>query len=205
MKKHILILLLFFITKGSFASYMTTYYPTLVEDSKIIAYGKIISVETETFKIVILKNIKQCKRFDTLTIQKFANWTCATRYAAYKTEQEGVFFMQLSKEKKLIIMGAANEGEIITKNDVCYLNDYESNFKTGEIFDFISKYSKYIHLPLKTVEAGIKVYLEEFKPLNYMPANNESGTVAYKYEPLNKNSNVFYNLLYEQKSLVRKF
>ncbi len=204
MKKCFLIVLLFLVANVSLASYTTMYYPTLIENAKIIAYGKIISVEKSIFKIIVLGNIKNAKRSDTLSIQKFQNWTCASRYKNYEIGQEGIYFIDVSPNKELIIMGAGNEGEIITRKDTCFIHGYGQTRLPKKKFGSISQYTEYIPLTLSTVKEGIKLYMGNFEPLNYMPANTQSGTIAYKYEPLNTRSNDFYILLLEQKKKLVK-
>ncbi len=200
MIKYFLILLYLLGSKISLASYTGTSLTQLVETAKVICYGKIIAVENGTFKLIILRPIKACRQNDTISIRKFANWTCASRYAEYSTYQEGVFFLSLY-EGKLATIGAANEGELIVKEGIGYIQNYDQHVFKAKKIDFISKYQEYICINLQTIIDGLKIYLENQETIDRQFAQkNDRERVAYQYNYTDKlPKNDFLDILIDQK------
>lgn len=200
MIKYLLIALCISGTKLSFGSYITTSLIQLVERAACISYGRIVAVGKEEFKIVVLQNVKACKQHDTITIRKFNNWACASRYADYALGQEAVFFLS-SYKGELATLGSANEGELIVKHDTGYVeSDVQHTLKAKPVV-FIPTYSACIPMRLQTILEGLALYLENREAIDRQFArNNEGGTVAYRYnytDMLPKNE--FLRLLVDQK------
>jgi hypothetical protein len=197
---YIFTFLVFAWTK-SYSFYVATHLPTLIEKSKIIVYARIISVDKETFRIATIKRIKSTHKSDTLTIQKFKDWTCASRYSNYEVGQEGIFFIELNKNNKFQTVGAGNEGELVVKSDSVYVPDYleQKTFPSKKV-DFISKYSKFITVNLQTVIQGIKIYADNADSINKELKNDGPGTVVYQYSTIDKlPKNYFLSIVIDQK------
>lgn len=201
MKRLLLIFGLLILTSTkSFSAYVGTHLPTLIEKSKIIVYAKIISVDKESFRIVAIKKIKSTYKSDTLTVQKFKNWSCASRYSQYDIGQEAIFFLEFDKHNKLQTIGAGNEGEMIIKSDTAFVPDYEQKVFPSKKVDFISKYTKFIVVELKTVIQGIKIYLDNSEQINKEIKGNNDWTVVYQYSTIDKLSkNYFLSIVLDQK------
>lgn len=162
MIKYLLIALCISGTKLSFGSYIATSLIQLVERAACISYGRIVAVGKEEFKIVVLQNVKACKQHDTITIRKFNNWTCASRYSAYAVGQEAVFFLS-SYKGKLAPIGGGNEGELIVKHDTGYVeSDVQHTLKAKPVV-FIPTYSAFIPMRLQTILEGLALTLKTVK------------------------------------------
>lgn len=182
------------------ASYLGTNLPALAEGSNIIVYGRIVAVEQATFKVAVIKRIRLSVASDTLTIRKFHNWTCAARYTEYKTGQEAVFFLQLTKDNKLRVMGAANEGELIVRSNTAYIRDYGQERVTSSTIQFISSYSKFISIDIGTVIKGLRLYIDNLEAITKELKNDSPGTVAYQYSHIKRlPRNDFLDILIDQK------
>jgi len=200
MIKYLLIILCLFGSKISPGSYSGTSLIQLVERATSISYGRIVSVGKDEFKILVLCNVKSCKQHDTISIQKFKDWTCASRYSGYAVGQEAVFFLS-SYKGKLAPIGSANEGELIVKNDTGYVeSDTKQSLKAKPV-DFIPTYSAFIPMPVQTIVEGLKLYLENREIIDQQYASKKgTGTVVYQYDHtamLPKND--FLTLLIDQK------
>lgn len=201
MTKCLLIALCVFGSKISLASYIETSLIELVERATCILYGKIVVVEKDEFKVVVIRSIKSCKQNDTISIQKFNNWTCASRYSEYVTGQEGVFFLS-SYKGELAPIGAANEGELIVKNDTGYVQSFAKHdaLKPKSV-SFIPSWQGYIPIRVQTIIEGIKIYLENREAIDRQFApKTDGGTVAYQYDYTEKfPKNDFLTILIDQK------
>jgi hypothetical protein len=174
LNKYLILIAIFSLSlKPAFSEYVRTFLPSLIENSKIIVHGRIIFVGKETFKIVALKTIKSKTKCDTLVIQKFKDWSSASRYSTYEIGQEAIFFIE-SRKGKFHVMGKGNEGELVVRSDTAYYSQDYSNFELvyGKIFQtkrirFLSErnYMFYV-FKLQTVIDGIELYRENIKLIN---------------------------------------
>jgi len=207
MKKFFILLTIFcLINSISIAAYFATNFPTLIEKSNIIIFGRIISVNEHNFQVLVLKKIKFRKVHDTLNIKQFENWSCAARYSKYKIGQEAIYFIRINDDKELEIMGAANEGELIVKDKTTYIKNYDYSKIKGESFDFISKYYKYITLDIQTVIEGISIYLNNNEVINREILNYSTGRVVYQYSYVDRlPRNGFLTIVIEQKRRMYRF
>ncbi|MES2591827.1 MAG: hypothetical protein V4608_08080 [Bacteroidota bacterium] len=173
----------------------------MIEKSKIIVYAKIISVDKEAFKIVTIKKIKSTHKSDTLLLQKFEDWTCASRYAHYEVGQEAIFFIELNKKNEFHTIGAGNEGELVVKSDSVFVPDYlEQKIFPSKKVDFISKYKKYISISIQTAIQGIKIYLDNVDLIGKELKHDGPGNVVYQYTTMDKlPKNYFLCIVIDQK------
>ncbi|MBS1635709.1 MAG: hypothetical protein JST26_07275 [Bacteroidetes bacterium] len=187
-----------------FASYIGTSLPALVEKSDIIVYGRILSVNKESFRILTIRKIKSFTSGDTLTLQKFANWSCASRYTSYKAGQEAIYFIQTDTAHVLRVMGAANEGELVVKEKVAYIASIGNKAYPAQKVDFLSKYTTFVSLSLETVLKGLQIYLDNLEQITRELNTDSPGKIAYQYSYIEKlPKNVFLDLLIEQKRLEK--
>jgi hypothetical protein len=175
-KKLIIITLVFIGIKPINASYVSTILPELIEKSSVIVYGKIVSHDAVSFRVVAWQSMKGFKRMDTITIQKFRNWTCAVRYTSYEPGQSGGYYP----------MGAANEGELIVENENGYIPDFNQKLLAVKKVESISKYSSYIELPLKTIISGIVLYLLYKDDISKELGEGAERKVVYRYNSIDK-------------------
>ncbi len=179
---------------------MRTFLPSLIENSNIIVHGKIISIQKETFQIAVITKIKSLNSIDTLTILKFNDWTCASRYSYYKKGQEAIYFLRLNRDNKLQAIGAANEGELIVKEKTTYIESYGHKKIDSKQFNLISLFNEYIPMDPEIVIKGIKIYMDNLDVINQELSNKSVGTLAYQYSYIDKlPKNDFLNIVIDQK------
>lgn len=153
-----------------------------------------------TFKILALKKIKCFLKSDTIIIQKYIDWTCASRYQKYQLGQEAIYFLEINSKNKLETMGAANEGELVVKSDTAYVYSHDSRTFESNIYPFISDFQKYIKASLKTTISGIKLYLDNLDGINREIYRKGPGQVAYQYSSIDRLPyNFFLNIVIDQK------
>ena len=88
--------------------------PELVAISELVVVGKIEKVSGLNFIFKIDQVAKGKWEKHTIEVQKFSDWTCASRYSKYEKGQKAVLFLckETRKGKKVWrAMGAGNEGE----------------------------------------------------------------------------------------------
>ena len=185
-------------TKG-YSCYQTKYLTTLIEESEIIVYGKIIGVNKETFQIVSLKTIKSKSEFDTLTILQFGNWTCAERYADYEIGQEAIFFFAKDENMNLRPIGSGNEGELIVKKDSAYISNYvQTNFLAKKV-DFISDYDEFIAVDINTIIQGLEIYLANIDFIGKNIKSKNKRATKYQHSNIEKlPKNYFLSIVFDQ-------
>ncbi len=200
--KKILIIAILILLKftPSFAKYYTTFLPTLIENSHIIVYGRIVSIDKTNFRIQVIKIFKSKVKSDTLTIKQFRNWTCAIRYTEYKVGQEAIYFLRIDEDKNLKVMGAGNEGELIVKDRLTYIEDFDFNNYETKSYDFLPYYKKYIKLDIESVIEGIYIYLNNNEVINREFLNFSTGRVVYQYSYIDRlPRNDFLAIVIDQK------
>jgi len=134
----------------------------LVTKSELIAECKIISVQETTFDILVIEVIKGKEKETEITVSKFINWTCASRWSTYKVGQTAVLFLYKGALNTWHTLGAGNEGEMPIQRDTLYYKEIyyrlDSVAKTYILDDGIVTGYKY---RLSDVKAAIKQYLKD--------------------------------------------
>ena len=106
------------------ADYNPTLLPELIDKSDLICYGEIVTVQSGTITAKAIEVIKGTNPKGTISIDKFENWTCATRFAPYRIGQKEFFFLKKQKPaNQYFALGAGNEGEM----PVAYQRVYYQN------------------------------------------------------------------------------
>jgi hypothetical protein len=97
----------------------------VVATADLIVVGQIRSVNATDFRFVATETLKGFA--DTsfpLRIQRFADWSCASRWTPYRTGQRLVLFLrwtpQGTGEAPLRVVGAGDEGEVPIQGDRAY-------------------------------------------------------------------------------------
>ena len=110
------------------ADYDPTLLPELIDKSDLICYGEIVTVQSETITAKAIEVIKGTNPKGTIIIERFENWTCATRFAPYRIGQKEFFFLKRKKAfNRYFALGAANEGEMpVAQQKVYYQNQHLS-------------------------------------------------------------------------------
>ena len=121
MKNIYLICFFLIFTSISYAKYDPLLVSQLIDKSTIIGVGEIKSIENRNVLVLLSDVIKGKLTNRTLKIEKFENWTCASRWTNYKKGQKIMFFLTMSKEGIYNILGSGNEGELpIAKEKIYY-------------------------------------------------------------------------------------
>ncbi|WP_133249935.1 hypothetical protein [Marinifilum breve] len=119
--KHLIIILLVFFSCNAKAKYRPLKLYEMVIKADKIVYGTISELDSTTLTLKIEGSLTNDS--GTLKIERFEDWTCASRWTEYKIGQR-VFLFLTSWKGKLIAMSAGNEGELpIVKNSV-FLNGF---------------------------------------------------------------------------------
>ncbi|WP_345049357.1 hypothetical protein [Hymenobacter glaciei] len=136
MKKLLLLLAATLSFFDAQADYEPTLLSELIETSDLIFYGEIVAIQKSTVTAKSVQRIKGVNPNSEVAIDKFENWTCATRFAPYKVGQKAFFFLKKRKSANhYFALGAANEGEIPAFNQkVYYQNQYLSIDKNPRLF-----------------------------------------------------------------------
>jgi hypothetical protein len=159
MKKATIILLLVFFNNICQAKYRPLILSELIDNAEFIGKGTIINVEKNNIIVQFSMFHKGNSKYKIFRIQKFKDWTCASRWAEYRIGQEEVFFFSRNQNRKMVILGAGNEGEMpIYKNNVIYKNTIPfdkttKNYTIGK--NEINGYS----FSLDEFKSGIEAYL----------------------------------------------
>lgn len=135
MKNIYLICFFLIFTSISNAKYDPLLVSQLIDKSTIIGVGEIKSIENRNVLVLFSDVIKGKLTNRTLKIEKFENWTCASRWTNYKKGQKIMFFLTMSKEGIYKILGSGNEGELpIAKEKIYYKSLYGGLDKTSTKF-----------------------------------------------------------------------
>ncbi|MFT5964043.1 MAG: hypothetical protein ACI9L6_000768 [Flavobacterium sp.] len=135
MKNIYLICFFLIFTSISYAKYDPLLVSQLIDKSTIIGVGEIKSIENRNVLVLFSDVIKGKLTNRTLKIEKFENWTCASRWTNYKKGQKIMFFLTMSKEGIFKILGSGNEGELpIAKEKIYYKSLYGGLDKTSTKF-----------------------------------------------------------------------
>jgi len=125
MKNIYLICFFLIFTSISYAKYDPLLVSQLIDKSQIIGIGEIKSIENNNILVLFSDVIKGKLTTRTLKIEKFKNWTCASRWTNYKKGQKIMFFLTISKERIYKILGSGNEGELpIVNKKIFYKSLY---------------------------------------------------------------------------------
>lgn len=188
---------------NSLSYYNPTYLPSLLEKSEIIVHARLISVEKESFKVVVLKNLYSLnnKNFDTLEIKKFNDWTCAYRYSEYKIGQEAIYFLKIDKDKQYQTLGAGNEGELIVKSNQVFISDYNQKIVESMDYHFLIPDKKYIKIDIETTIEGIRIYLDKKELITKeLEAKSPNSNVVYQISTIERlPNNIFLKIVLDQK------
>jgi hypothetical protein len=135
MKNIYLICFFLIFTSISYAKYDPLLVSQLIDKSTIIGVGEIKSIENRNVLVLFSDVIKGKLTNRTLKIEKFENWTCASRWTNYKKGQKIMFFLTMSKEGIYKILGSGNEGELpIAKEKIYYKSLYGGLDETSTKF-----------------------------------------------------------------------
>lgn len=160
--KALTILLLF--SSNLLLDYSPLSIKQLIEQAEIIGKCEIIAVEDKTFTVKFLDVIKGEKP-KKLKINKFRNWTCASRAIDYKVGLTELIF--LSKEKDgWEALGAGNEGEILMNKNAVYYMQYIPLAKPNDYFEIEQKKLRGIIFEYADVKDAINYYIENSNIIN---------------------------------------
>ena len=159
------------------ADYSPITLPKLIETSDLILHIEITKDIDERIEARILEVIKGDYKLRNIMVEKFEDWTCASRWSEYQIGQRELIFLQKHrKDNTWIIMGAGNEGEMPIENDKLY---YKSPFFVNGYFHPEKNYElkegniHAIRYELSTALEGLKMYLEEQMAIEKMTDNHK--------------------------------
>ena len=160
----------------------------LIEKSDLIAECKIIDVSDGYFEIILIDIIKGNSDQKHLTVVRFQNWTCASRWANYKIGQSELIFLKKDGFHNFWhTLGAGNEGEMGICGDSLYYKEANLrldslskplSFCDGDIFGY-----SYTLLDVKT---SIKKYLIDVLIIKKQIAGKATRKYIVEYAFLNR-------------------
>ena len=167
MQKIVLLFWGFIAFKSVRADYDPLTLSKLIDKSELIAQCKVIQLSEGYFEIQVIEILKGSLTTNKIKVEKFQNWTCASRYSDYHIGQvELIFLTKNVYHDYWNILGAGNEGEMLIENNFLY---YEAKYSIGsEKLDSIPlgkgvfwgfQYS------LSDVTIGIREYLRDRKTI----------------------------------------
>ena len=154
------------------AEYIPIYLYGMIQGADLILHARIIEVLENEIELDIIEKIKGEYSHQKIIIEKFENWSCASRWRTYKVGQEELIFLYEDKKtENWKIIGAGNEGEITIENKKLYypspyfsseylLEEKQYTLKEGKLFA--------IEFDLKKAIQGIKDYLKNRKRIDKM-------------------------------------
>ena len=107
---------------------------------------------------------------NTIKVEKFQDWACASRWTKYKVGQKEIMFIVKNlKSEKWIIIGAGNEGELPVENNIVYYKSpYYGIDKDAKLFpQNDGKINGYSFSKID-VKEGIKFYHKNYEEFNKM-------------------------------------
>lgn len=110
------------------ASYVHLTLGDMVKRADAIVLGRVVAVSASTFdmkvdEVVVQKKRTSLKAGETLRVEKFEDWTCASRWRPYAAGDELLFALVRSEKQdgRWSTMGAAAEGEMPIENGQVYI------------------------------------------------------------------------------------
>ena len=91
------------------ADYVSTTLLDLVGTADIAAAGEIVEVHQDTFVLKVDETLIG-EKHETIEIQQFRDWACASRWAPYKVGQKVLVFLE-EKDGEFTLPGAGGESE----------------------------------------------------------------------------------------------
>ena len=134
----------------------------LIIDSEKIVYGEIIDLDSTHFVIKIKGSLTGESGY--LSVKKFINWTCASRWTEYEKGQNLLLFLK-TWDNELVSMGAGNEGELPIVNNDIYINAISLMYVNGDQNDWNNFDSTFEGIRYKVYKGnfyGTKMELSEF-------------------------------------------
>lgn len=161
MKIKLTLIIFLIFTIISYGKYSPLKISQLIDQSDIIGNGEIIQIKEKQITVKFQVFVKGKTKNRILNINKFENWTCAMRWTNYKVGQKEMMFLKLIENKKLIILGAGNEGEMpIYNNFLYYKAPYGCLDKDANQYKVDGQKLCGFAFKISEVENGIREYLK---------------------------------------------
>ena len=91
----------------------------LILRAEKIVYGEITCVDTDVFEIRVRESLEADDQW--VTVRKFGEWNCGSRWADYQPGQQALFFLR-RVEGRWYPMGGGNEGELPIHGNRLYIH-----------------------------------------------------------------------------------
>ncbi len=143
------------VAEGKFAPLSLS---NLCGSADLIVIGTINDVRVETFVVDVEQTVAGSSGSVPLEVRKFANWTCARRWASYEVGQRVLLFLTRGapgNPHAWRIMGAGGEGEMLVEADIVHPRVRASGALVGELSDVYYS-DKPQRVPLDPLLAAIR-------------------------------------------------
>jgi len=118
-------------------SYYPTPFPLQVEYADCIVAGEITSLSDTTYELTVERWARKPESAPerVLTVKRFHNWLCASRWTEYAVGQRVFLFATWDEEEELAeVMSAGNEGEhLLVENDLILRGESLRGLPYGEV------------------------------------------------------------------------
>lgn len=152
---------------------------SMIDNADLIIQSEIISQNDTSITVKIIHNLKGNDQADNVQINKFRDWSCASRYASYKVGQQQIFILKQVKNNLYRVSSPGNEGELPIENDKIHYKSWlnrKSEFKSaiGKVSGFAFDFNASIQGLKRIVEFSKKVPTKELscEIINYNPKSD---------------------------------
>lgn len=174
MKNLILVSLIILFTKCSFARYIPDNLDQMILGSTLIVDAVIINQSEYHVILNITKTLKGDTSLKRIKLDKFMNWTCASRWSEYKIGQRSIYMLSMNETKTAWeVLSPGNEGEFPIEMGNIYYRTINYNFnhppqenkiEAGNIYAFKFDYNIFLK--------GIKEYLKNHSKIKQSISRN---------------------------------
>ncbi|WP_426062154.1 hypothetical protein [Hymenobacter sp. B1770] len=132
MKRLLFLLVIVMTCFQAMAKYSPTTLAGLVDESDLIIHGVIVSVQEKSVTVKPLNVVKGARPEAIVTLDKFEDWTCASRFTSYKVGQQGFLFLKKRTTTGVYFsLGSGNEVEIPVLNQKVFYKNPNPNYVKG--------------------------------------------------------------------------
>jgi len=170
----------------------------LIRNSDLIVEYRIKKVYEYQILVEKIKIIKGEINSDIILVNKFTNWTCASRWSEYKIGQQGLFFLSRdSSSKKWEILGQGNEGDMPIENGyLYYYTIFEIKGFKLELYEVMGESTSALRFEYEECITAINEFFKKSKQFETLIKTNKVST--YK-----TNNNFLRRILEEMKEDLR--
>jgi hypothetical protein len=117
------------LTQFAAAKYAPMSAPTMIREADVVVTGEIVALDDTTFTVRVGESLAGPAPGESLTVRRFEDWTCASRWLPYAVGQEVVLLL-VEDADGLRILSAGGEGELRIMDDTVWVRPRLDGFPT---------------------------------------------------------------------------